>query len=98
MTMQRDPEQVEKRYLHDFVSLAGKRVLEVGCGEGRLTWRYADIAGRVTGIDTDPERLAAAPRDCPPDLRRRVGFALAQAEALPFAGETFDVAILAWSL
>ncbi len=98
MTMRRDPEEVETRYLHEFVSFAGKRVLEVGCGEGRLTWRYAHAARRVVGIDPNLEHLCVAPRECPPDLRASVGFALARAEALPFLGETFNVAVLAWSL
>ena len=98
MTQQRDPEGVETGHLHDFVRGAGARVLEVGCGEGRLTWRYAGAARQVVGIDLDPERLSVAPRECPPAWRPRVAFVLANAEALPFPGETFDLAILAWSL
>jgi 2-polyprenyl-3-methyl-5-hydroxy-6-metoxy-1,4-benzoquinol methylase len=31
----------------------GQRVLEIGCGSGRLTWRYADQAAHVVGIDSD---------------------------------------------
>jgi len=98
VTVQRDPEGIETVYLHDFARFAGARVLEVGCGEGRLTWRYADAARRVVGIDPDPERLRLASRDCPQALRPSVVFALAKAEALPFPRETFDSAVLAWSL
>ncbi len=32
--------------------IAGKTVLEVGCGIGNLTRRFVDICGRVIGIDT----------------------------------------------
>ena len=98
MAVQRDPEETETTYLRDFLPLAGARVLEIGCGEGRLTWRYARTAARVTGIDLNPERVAAAPRECPPDLRASTSFALARSEALPFPSETFDQAVLAWSL
>ena len=98
MTLQRDPEETEVRHLRDFADLSGARVLEVGCGEGRLTWRYAGAAGRVVGIDPDPKRLDVALRDCPPALRSSVMFALAKAESLPFPRETFDRAVLAWSL
>ena len=36
-----DPEGVETRVLHDLVDFRGKDVLEIGCGDGRMTWRYA---------------------------------------------------------
>ena len=98
MTIQRDPEEHELTHLLDFADFARARVLEIGCGEGRLTWRYAASAERVMGIDVDPKRLSVAYGDCPPDLRSRVAFALAKAEHLPFPHETFDLALLAWSL
>ena len=98
MTLQSDPEGTESRYLHDLADLDGARVLEIGCGEGRLTWRYARTARRVVGIDLDPARLSVAQRDCPPDLRPTTAFALADSQQLPFPRETFDQAILAWSL
>jgi ubiquinone/menaquinone biosynthesis C-methylase UbiE len=98
MTLLRDPEGNETRYLHDFVSLSGKRVLEIGCGEGRLTWRYAHSAGQVVGIDPDPIRLIQAQRECSAELRSSVHFARTNALDLPFPPETFEVAILAWSL
>lgn len=96
--MQRDPEQTETAYLHQFANLAGQRVLEIGCGNGRLTWRYAGLANRVTAIDPDMSRLITATGDCPPSLRSTVSFARAKSEALPFARDTFDLAVLAWSL
>ena len=98
MTVQRDPEERELKHLHAFADFAGARVLEIGCGEGRLTWRYAGVPARVVGIDLDPARLDVASREIPPDLRSTVAFALAKAEALPFPRETFDLAVLAWSL
>ena len=98
MTIERDPEEHEIKHLLDFADFTKARVLEIGCGEGRLTWRYAASAQRVTGIDADPKRLSIASGNCPPALRSRVAFALAKAEHLPFPSETFDLAVLAWSL
>ena len=98
MTIFRDPEENEIRYLRDFVSLSGKHVLEIGCGEGRLTWRYAHTAGRVVGIDLNPIRLLKAQFECQPELRSKVSFALASSLDLPFPPEKFAVAVLAWSL
>jgi len=98
MATQHDPEGVETKYLHEVANLAVTRVLEIGCGDGRLTWRYAASAGHVTAIDPDPTRLLTAQRDCPPVLRSRLSLAQVAAEALPFPNTTFDLAILAWSL
>lgn len=98
MTIQRDPEGVEVRYLSDLARLKDVHVLEVGCGEGRMTWRYASTARRVTAIDPDPARLEAALAARPDSLRDTVSFSRAGSEALPFAAKTFDTAILAWSL
>jgi ubiquinone/menaquinone biosynthesis C-methylase UbiE len=84
--------------LQKFVDFSDRRVLEVGCGEGRLTWKYAS-ASRVTfGLDPDFDALRVARADCPADLRERVHLMRASAHQLPLPTETFDIAILAWSL
>lgn len=94
----KDPEQNETKHLHKFADFAGKRVLEIGCGEGRLTWRYARASFSTLGVDPDKNALRVARIDRPSDLADKVGFVNAQAEYLPFRKETFDIAILAWSL
>lgn len=40
--------------------LAGKRVLDVGCGAGLLCEPLARLGGAVTGVDAAPENVAAA--------------------------------------
>jgi tRNA G46 methylase TrmB len=50
MSLQRDPEEFEKKILHKFANLSNKRILEIGCGEGRLTWKYASASNLVIGI------------------------------------------------
>jgi ubiquinone/menaquinone biosynthesis C-methylase UbiE len=96
--MQRDPEVIETAYLHEMADLDDARVLEIGCGDGRLTWRYADTTRQVIGIDSNSEHPTVARRSCPPALGARVAFVQARGEALPFRAELFDGVILAWSL
>ncbi|MGE5377066.1 MAG: class I SAM-dependent methyltransferase [Bacteroidota bacterium] len=97
MTFQKDPEQNETRYLHKFADLTNRRVLEIGTGEGRLTWRYAGQAANIIAIDPDKDALRVAMIDRPSDLEKKVQFPNAVAEHLPFSRETFDIALLAWS-
>jgi 2-polyprenyl-3-methyl-5-hydroxy-6-metoxy-1,4-benzoquinol methylase len=97
MTLQQDPERNETKYLHKYADFAGKRVLEIGCGEGRLTWQYAKESLNTIGIDLDRDALRVASVDRPSDLESRVHFSLAKSEQLPLSSDLFDVAIFAWS-
>jgi trans-aconitate methyltransferase len=72
----------------------GERVLDLGCGDGKLTRALGDAGARVLGIDASPHMLNAA-RAAYPDLE----FALVRAEELPFHEEfdaVFSNATLHW--
>ncbi len=98
MPVRLDPEEFETGALFEAVgAFAGQHVLEIGCGDGRLTWRYADEAARVIAIDPDPARLARAVAACPPRLRNRVEFRTESLQSFA-SGAGFDLVILAWSL
>jgi ubiquinone/menaquinone biosynthesis C-methylase UbiE len=77
---------------------AGKHVLEVGCGEGRLTWGIASIAASVHGFDPDAERVASARAACPEELRAKVRFEAAEAEAIEVEPQSVDLILFSWSL
>ena len=98
MTLQKDPEGFEKKTLHRYADFANARVLEIGCGEGRLTWKYAAASRLTVGLDPDQDALRIAQADSPHNLRDHVYFARASARNIPLAKETFDIAVLAWSL
>ena len=97
MTLQKDAERNETRYLHKFADFGDRHVLEIGCGEGRLTWQYARETRSTVGIDLDADALRVATVDRPFDLENKAHFSRATAEQLPFSKEAFDMAILAWS-
>jgi cyclopropane fatty-acyl-phospholipid synthase-like methyltransferase len=98
MATRHDPEGIETRYLLESAGgFAGKRVLEIGCGNGRMTWRYAHHAAYVLGIDPDPEQIEQAKQDTPSQLRDSVAFLTAG--VLDFeTRRQFDTAIFSWSL
>jgi ubiquinone/menaquinone biosynthesis C-methylase UbiE len=70
------------------LGIEGARVLEIGCGTGAICRRLAQDAESVTGIDPSPVFIERA-RALAPGIRFEVG----GGEALPFADDSFDVAI-----
>ncbi|HSL30511.1 MAG TPA: class I SAM-dependent methyltransferase [Anaerolineales bacterium] len=98
MSLQKDPERNESKHLQKFADFANRRVLEIGSGEGRLTWQYAKLTRTTVGMDLDRDALRVARVDRPFDLDQNIHFVCAASEYLPFSKETFDIAVLAWSL
>ncbi|HVE27044.1 MAG TPA: class I SAM-dependent methyltransferase, partial [Sporichthya sp.] len=43
----------------------GARILDAGCGPGRVSGQLADRGHEVVGVDVDPELIAAARADHP---------------------------------
>lgn len=67
--------------------LRGRRVLDVGCGTGRLAAALAQEArAKVWGVDASDEMVAVARETVPTG----VGIRLAEAEHLPFRDGWFD--------
>lgn len=70
---------------------AGRRVLDVSCGEGYGSALLADAAAHVTGVDIAPEAVAHARAAY--GGRTNVRFVQASAAALPLADASIDVAV-----
>jgi 2-polyprenyl-3-methyl-5-hydroxy-6-metoxy-1,4-benzoquinol methylase len=99
VTILTDPGGNETDALFDLVEIEGREVLEIGCGDGRLTWRYADRAAHVTAIDAFEDGIERAKKrlrstELPIDFRH-VSF---EDFAASTEADTFDVALLSWSL
>ncbi len=83
------------RRVYDLVvreaDLRGQRVLDLGCGTGRLSTALAeqDVA-RVWGVDASPEMLAVARRNVPSGVGLKEG----RAEQLPFRDGWFDRTVM----
>jgi ubiquinone/menaquinone biosynthesis C-methylase UbiE len=78
--------------------LRGRRVLEVGSGEGRLTWGFAPFAASVVAFDPDAELVASARAACPPELREKLRFEVASAEEIEIDPHSVDLVFFSWSL
>lgn len=93
-----DPGGFETKAIHSLVDFAGKSVLEIGSGDGRLTWRFADEAARVLAFDPMARDVRRAVAATPEQLRSKVRFVEADATTFHYGSATFDVAILSYSL
>ena len=100
MEILKDPEGNETACLQMMIDFTSLSVLEIGCGEGRLTWRYAPQAAHVTAIDPDTKAIETARANTPKMLKERVRFLVGTIDEFPKASQNqlFDVAIFAWSL
>lgn len=93
-----DGSGIEPRRIESLVDLGGARVLEVGCGDGRLTAFAATRAKSVYAFDPNEEQVETARAGLSSDEARRVRFAVHAAEALDVKRARFDVALCGWSL
>jgi ubiquinone/menaquinone biosynthesis C-methylase UbiE len=94
----RDGEGAEPAAIAAVADLERLRVLEVGCGEGRLTGFAAARAAYVYAFDPKAGAVATASASLSPELRDRVRFAVHDADALNVERERFDLALCGWSL
>lgn len=88
----------EPRLIERFVSLRNKRVLEIGCGDGRLTFQYAPRASSVLAIDPDRPSIDEALFQQRAGGASNIDFRLGSIERLANPGAPFDVALFSWSL
>jgi len=93
MAIEEDPEGHEIAALGGIVSFASCRVLEIGCGDGRLTERYAHEAGSVVAVDPDADAVAELTAALPHVDARAIGF-----EQLILPPASVDIVLFAWAL
>jgi len=77
----------------ELVPPPGRRTLDLGCGEGRLSRDLARLGHHVAAVDASPTMIAAA-RGAAPEIEA----ALADAASLPFADGAFDLVVAFMSL
>ncbi|MEL7144139.1 MAG: class I SAM-dependent methyltransferase [Cyanobacteria bacterium J06643_4] len=64
------------------------KILDIGCGQGRLTKKLSDMGFAVSGTDTSTGMLAQAQKSAP-----ECDFCRCQNNQLPWENDVFDVAI-----
>lgn len=74
--------------LRMFGDLKGKKILDVGCGTGRIVRDLIDSGGEVTALDISSEMLKLCEKRFP-----RIECVVGDVEDMPFEDGTFDVCV-----
>ncbi len=81
---------LERQLLLELIGdVHGRKVLDVGCGDGELAVALWEQGAQVAGIDVSVAMIAAACRRAERQ-GAKITFAVGTAERLPFAPATFD--------
>ncbi len=85
-------------YLRRLVCFTGMQVVEMGCGDGRLTVGYAAQASEVIALDPDAARIAAARANPAFENLSQVTFRAADARSTGIPDEWADIVLFTRSL
>jgi ubiquinone/menaquinone biosynthesis C-methylase UbiE len=89
---------LELRRVRRLVELKGRRILELGCGDGRLTRELTSLASSVVAVEPDRTSVLSARRAAAAEGTTNVAFRVGFAERVRVGGAPFDVAFFSWSL
>jgi ubiquinone/menaquinone biosynthesis C-methylase UbiE len=91
--MEQDRDCITLSKILQFADLRDQEVLEIGCGDGRITSQLVGKAKRLVAIDPDAANIAEAKENIA-GVGLRIGFG----ECLEFPIESFDVILFTLSL
>jgi ubiquinone/menaquinone biosynthesis C-methylase UbiE len=90
----RDPENLESKFICDMLGPSAGSILEVGCGDGRLTEEISNVSSSIFALDPDPAALKKAR----PLQGNGISLILGSGENIPLADKSIDTVIFSLSL
>jgi len=91
--MEQDRDCVTLAKILQFADLRDQEVLEIGCGDGRITSQLVGKAKRLVAIDPNAANIAEVKENM-----EGVGLRIGSGECLEFPNESFDVILFSLSL
>jgi len=99
MTIRVDHERNEVRALRGVGIWRGKRILEIGCGDGRLTLRLATLEPKlIHAIDPSADLIRTAREKLSTGLMKQIRYKVGSAEELKYPSYSFDMVVFSWVL
>ena len=94
-----DPAKQEVRALRNATHWHGKCVIEVGCGDGRLTLRLASLRPlKIEALDPDSKLIHMARKNVPERYAEQIHYQVGHAERLKYPAGIFDIVVFSWVL
>ena len=87
--MEIDRDGIEIKKIKEFIKLKNKKALEIGCGNGRLSFLLSKEVKKLIAIDSDKKSIEKAKLKI-----KNVDFRICSGEDLPFPDDAFDVVFL----
>lgn len=84
--------------IKELCPLAGNDVLEVGCGDGRITFQLAPHCRRIIGVDMEPRFIENALKEQQRSGLSNIKFREMDAHALDIPDASVDVVLYPWVL
>jgi ubiquinone/menaquinone biosynthesis C-methylase UbiE len=99
MMIRVDPEHNEIRALKEVGIWRDKKILEIGCGEGRLTLRLAGLHPKlIHAIDPNSGLIRAARKKLPSTFAKQIHYKVGSAGDLKYPSDSFDMVVFSWVL
>jgi ubiquinone/menaquinone biosynthesis C-methylase UbiE len=99
MALVMDPAGEEVQALKRMTNWRGKRVLEVGCGDGRLTLRLVKFGvDKIIAFDPDPNSIRNARKNLPAKYKDKISYLAGNAEHVKQEPNQFDIVVFSWVL
>jgi ubiquinone/menaquinone biosynthesis C-methylase UbiE len=99
MAIVMDPSGEEIQALKRLTNWRGKRVLEAGCGDGRLTLRLAGLgAAKIIAFDPSTDLVRTARKNLPEKYKDRIAYRVGNAEHVKQKANQFDIVVFSWVL
>ena len=89
---------MEVRLIERHTPLQGRRILEIGSGDGRLTREFAPLAATVVSIEPDADAVRVARRLTAEAGITNVSFRVGSAERVRLGSTPFDLVLFSWAL
>jgi ubiquinone/menaquinone biosynthesis C-methylase UbiE len=92
------PEKYIIKSLLNHLTFNDKFVLEIGCGDGRITFELDGLTKRIVAIDNQVEKVEKAIKTYSSKSDPKIDFQVLGSENLPFFAESFDIIFYSGSL
>ncbi|KKM17305.1 hypothetical protein LCGC14_1677130, partial [marine sediment metagenome] len=84
--------------MRKYVDFEGKYVLDIGCGDGRISFQVARYAESIIAIDPEIEEINFARDDMESRNISNIKFKVGTLDEMNFHEDTFDVVLFSLSL